>query len=326
MGDVRSFQPDLLHLHYAGGRLGSLALLTDFRPLVVSVMGGDVLPEQHHGGLSQRSRRATRRILERADALLVKSDSLLPAVSAFADVGRKAHVVPWGVDPREFFPDPEGAAAWRRRLKLAEDALVVLSPRLLRPLYNIHLIVEAFAEVARSLPQAVLLLAEYGADEVYRRGLEAEIDRLGLRHRVRLIGAVPHAEMRGLYSAAAAVVMAPSSDGLPQSLFEALSCGAPVLLGHLPAYSEVVENERSALFVELNAQSIAAGLGRLLVDERLRTSLSREGRIAVSRKASLPDDVERVIRIFETVRAQPGPMPRWDPIGTFLDFIGLVKP
>jgi glycosyltransferase involved in cell wall biosynthesis len=172
----------------------------------------------------------------------------------------------------------------------------------------------------------VLVIAEYGADEGYRRDLELRIDALGLRERVRLVGAVPHTEMRGLYSATAAVVMAPSSDGLPQSLFEALACGAPVLLGRLAGYSEIVEDGRSALFVDLDAASIAKGLGRLLGDASLRASLAREGRIAVSRKASLPDDVERVFGIFEeTVRAHPRETRRRDPLGTLLDLVALAS-
>jgi glycosyltransferase involved in cell wall biosynthesis len=272
------------------------------------------------------ARRATRRILERADALLVKSDTLLSAVSTFADVGKKAHVVRWGIDPQDFFPDPQGAAAWRRRLRLGDDDLLVLSPRLLRPLYNIHLIVEAFAEVAQSFPQAVLLIAEYGADAAYRRELEARIDIPGLRERVRFLGAVPHAQMRGLYSASTAVVMAPSSDGLPQSLFEALACGAPVLLGRLPAYAEIVDDERSALFAEINVPSLGAGLSRLLRDSNLRSTLTREGQVVVREKASLPNDLERVIQIFEEVRAKPRPRPRLDPLDALLDLVGLAKP
>lgn len=324
--DVRSFKPDLLHLHYAGGRLGSLALLCGIRPLVVNVMGGDVLPDQHPGGLSRRARRTTRRILERADALLVKSEGLLPAAANLADVAGKAHVVRWGIDPREFFPDPSGAASWRKRLQLGDDAHVVLSPRLLRPLYNIDMIVEAFAEATRSHARAVLLIAEYGAEKGYRDALDTQIEELGLRERVRFIGAVPQAEMRGLYSAATVVVMAPWSDGLPQSLFEALACGAPVLLGHLPAYAEIVEDERSGLFTEINAPSIAEGLRRLLHDDRLRATLAREGLVTVSRKASQPDDIERVLRILEAIRRQPRPRPRWDPLGTCLDLVGLAMP
>jgi len=324
--DVRSFQPDLLHLHYAGGRLGSLALLSGIRPMIINVVGGDVLPEQHPGGLSRMARRTTRRLLERADALLVKSDRLLPAAADFAEIGSKAHIVRWGIDPGDFFPDPAGAEAWRRRLKVDDDALLVLSPRLLRPLYNIHLIVQAFAEVARMHSHAVLVLAEYGADEGYRREIEGLIDALGLRERVRLIGAVPHGEMRGLYSATTTVVMTPASDGLPQSLFEALACGAPLLLGRLTGYSEIVEDGRSAVFVDLDAASIAQGLGRMLGDALLRASLAREGRIAISRKASLPDDVERVVGIFEaTVRAQPREPRRLDPLGALLDLVALAS-
>lgn len=326
MRDVRSFRPELLHLHYAGGRLGSLALLTGFRPLVVNVMGGDVLPEQHEGGLSSRARRTTARLLKRADALLVKSEALLQAVSALTEVGTKSHVVRWGVDPQDFFQDPEGAATWRRRLQLESDAIAILSPRLLRPLYNIHLIVDAFVEVAASFPQAVLLIAEYGADPGYRREIEARVERQGLRTRVRMIGEVAHADMRGLYSAVRAVVMAPSSDGLPQSLFEALSCGTPVVLGRLPGYAEVVEDGRSALFVELSAPSIAAGLRRVLADPTLAESLAREGLAAVSRKASLPEDVDRVLKIFESVRARPRDAAPQDPMGALQDFVGLVRP
>ncbi|MBP6702287.1 MAG: glycosyltransferase family 4 protein [Vicinamibacteria bacterium] len=324
--DVRSFQPDILHLHYAGGRLGSLALLSGVRPLVVNVMGGDVLPDQHPGGLSHRARRATRRILERADVVLVKSEALLPAVAALADVGARAHIVRWGVDPADFFPDAPGAATWRTKLELSPDAPIILSPRLLRPLYNIHLIVEGFVELAREDTRPVLVIAEYGADEEYRRKIEGIIESAELSRRVRFIGAVPHAEMRGLYSAASAVVMTPSSDGLPQSLMEALACGAPVLLGPLPAYSEIVENGRSALMVELNASAIAAGLGKLLSDPDLRNRLAQAGLAAVRERASLPADVERVVQIFESVRGGAHRTSRPDPWGMLLDFVGLARP
>ena len=322
--DVRSFRPDLLHLHYAGGRLGSLALLSGIRPLAVNVMGGDVLPAQHPGGLSRAARRTTRRILERADLLLVKSQQLLSAMAEFADAAQKAHVVRWGVDPERFYPDPQAATECRRRLHLDNDALLVLSPRLVRPLYNIHLIVDAFAELAPSVPTSILLITEYGSDAEYRRQIEARIADRGLAARVRFIGTVPHAAMRELYSAAAAVVMVPASDGLPQSLFESLACGAPVVVGRLPAYAEIVEEGISALYADFKAESIAAALGRLLRDERLRSALADAGRARVAERASLPSDIERVARLFEGLVGRPRPKPRPDPLGTLLDLLSLA--
>src|SRR6185503_6683622 len=91
--DLREFQPDLLHVHYAGGKLGTLAAFSGIRPLVVTVMGGDVQPEQHLGGLPALERRATRRLLQQADLLLVKSEALRGELARFGDFAHKTETV-----------------------------------------------------------------------------------------------------------------------------------------------------------------------------------------------------------------------------------------
>src|SRR5262249_45951725 len=107
--------------------LGTMALVSGVRPLVVTVMGGDVLPAQHPGGLSSLERRATRRVLETADLVLVKSDALARAVRARAPVRGRVETVRWGIDPAVFRPDPAGAAALRARLGLDAGDRVILS-------------------------------------------------------------------------------------------------------------------------------------------------------------------------------------------------------
>ncbi|MCU0241542.1 MAG: glycosyltransferase family 4 protein, partial [Vicinamibacteria bacterium] len=134
--DVRAFAPDLVHLHYAGGKLASLATSAHAHPLVATVMGGDVLPEQHQGGLSFWERRATRRVLQEADLLLAKSDALQAAIRSFAPTKARIETVRWGVDPARTQRDETGAAVWRARLGLAPDTPVILSPRTPHALYN----------------------------------------------------------------------------------------------------------------------------------------------------------------------------------------------
>jgi glycosyltransferase involved in cell wall biosynthesis len=228
LADLETFRPDLMHVHYAGGRLGALALLSRVRPLVVTVMGGDVLEDQHPGGhMSRADRRTTRRLLEEAAAIFVKSDALRPAVAAFGDFAEKVRTVRWGVDPAVFRPDPAAARALRDRLDLAPTDRVILSPRILQSLYNVHLVVEAMPRVLAAAPDAVLLVTEYQADAGYRRRLEEIARASGCAARVRFVGRVDHADMPALYTLAEAVVSVPASDGLPQSLFEALACEAP---------------------------------------------------------------------------------------------------
>jgi glycosyltransferase involved in cell wall biosynthesis len=311
LDDIATFAPDLLHLHYAGGRLGTLATLSSVRPLVVTVMGGDVLPEQHRGGLSALERRATRRILEQASLVLVKSDALRPAVARAAPAATaRVETVRWGVDPAVFHRDATAAAAWRERLRVHAADRLVLSPRVLAPLYNVHLIVEALPHVLRSIPGALLLVSEYGADPAYARNLRSRAESLGVAARLRFIGQVAHADMPGLYSACDAVVSVPASDGLPQSLFEALACEAPVVLGRLPAYAEVVQDGAHVVLADFNPAAIADAVVRLLADDAFRRALAVDGRDRILAMASLPLEAERVERFYaDALRAPVPPAP-----------------
>jgi len=320
--DLHSFRPHLLHLHYAGSKLGTMAALSGIRPLVVTVMGGDVLPEQHARGLSALERRATRRILEQADLLLVKSEALRPALDAWGGFSAKAEVVRWGVDPARFHRDPAGAAALRARLGLSPHDRVIVSPRALAPLYNIHLLVEAMPAVRSAVPETVLLLTEYSARSDYRESVRRRVADLGLADRVRFAGVVPAPDMPALYSLAEIAVSVPDSDGLPQSLFEAMACGTPVVLGRLPAYAEVVEDGETAALVDRAPAAIASTLVGLLRDEPGRARLAARALERVREVAFLPREVERVDRLYHDLAAR-GLRPHRNH-GRLLDALGLL--
>lgn len=311
LADLETFRPDLLHVHYAGGRLGMLALLSSVRPLVVTVMGGDVLEDQHPGGrMSRADRRTTRRLLEEAAMILVKSDALRPAVATFGDFGERVRTVRWGVDPAVFQPDHPAARALRARWDLSPTDRVILSPRILQPLYNVHLIVEAMPQVLTAAPEAVLLVTEYQADGDYRRHLEDIARQAGCAPRVRFVGRVDHADMPALYTLAEAVVSIPASDGLPQSLFEALACEAPTVVGALAAYREVVRDGETGCVSDFSAGAIAAAILRILGDASLRSRMGSAGRRQVLAVASLPREAERVEGFYREALMAPRRRPR----------------
>lgn len=90
----------------------------------------------------------------------------------------------------------------------------------------------------------------------------------------------------------------PSSDGLPQSLFEAMACGTPVVLGRLPAYAEVVRDGETAVLVDLVPAAVASALVRLLRDEARRARLAGSALERVREVAFLPREVDRVDRLY----------------------------
>jgi glycosyltransferase involved in cell wall biosynthesis len=302
--DVRSFRPDLLHLHYAGGKLGTLANLTGVRPFVVTVMGGDVLPEQHPGGLSPLEAWATRRIFARADLVLAKSDALRGPIRDFGRYAGRVEVVRWGVDPGRFRRDEPAAAALRARLGLRPTDRVVLSPRPLRPLYNVDVVLDAMPGVLSRVPDAVLLVTEYNVDAAYRDGLAGRGTPLG--DRVRFVGHIDQADMPGLYSLAEVVVSLASSDGLPQVLLEAVACQAPVVLSRLASYDEVTRGVSCASLVEVAAAPVADAVVAILRSPRPEVSL-REGREHVLALATLPSEAARVEGYYGELLAAASP-------------------
>jgi glycosyltransferase involved in cell wall biosynthesis len=321
---IDAWRPDVLHVHYAGGRLGALALLAGWRPLVLTVMGGDVLPEQHPGGrMSYWARRTTRRLLARADAILAKADALHGPIAALGGDPRRVHTVRWGVDPGRFRECRAAADRLRGRLGLRPDDKVLLSPRVLAPLYNVELLVAAMPAVLARHPTSVLLVTEYGSDPGYRASLEALASGLELGDRVRFVGAWPGTEMAALYTLAEATLSVPSSDGLPQCLFESLACATPIVMGRLPIYSEVVTDGVHALLADLQPASIATATCRLLESPTLRARLVEAGRARVSRIAELPAEAERVASLYRGLSPARPPRPRWSP-AALVDALGLA--
>src|SRR3977135_2161437 len=137
-------------------------------------------------------------------------------------------------------------------------------------------------QVLATVPDAVLLVTEYQADGDYRRRLEEIARSAGCAARVRFVGRIAHADMPALYTLAEAVVSVPASDGLPQSLFQALACEAPTIVGALEAYREIVQDGETGGVSDFTASAIAAAIGRILGDAALRARIGSAGRQRVS--------------------------------------------
>ncbi len=309
--EIRTFNPDLLHLQYAGGRLGTLAHLAAVHPFVVSVIGGDVLPEQHEGGLPEAERRATAAILRDADLILAKSEGLKVKVLEAGPYAAKTEVVRWGIDSQAFRRDEEGRAGLRARFGRSVSDWIILSPRALQPLYNIDVLVEAFAEVARVQPRAFLALTESGAAPAYVAAIKKQVASLGVQARVQFWGRFDRAELPALYSAADVVVSIPRSDGLPQSLFEAMACETPTVLGDLETYREFAASGEGVLYSPIRADSLAALLSS--TPHHTWAAVGSAGRRRILAAADLQTEARRVRRLYEQTMAAPRRRRRPDP-------------
>jgi glycosyltransferase involved in cell wall biosynthesis len=290
-GLIRRCRPDVVHVHFAHSPLAWMATVADRHPLVVSVMGGDVLFDEQ-GSPTPTGRRLTLRLLKSADLITSKSEFLIGVLQRLSGFGAKAVKVVWGVDLKQFRRVDAGRL--RAALGLGHEDRVILSPRILQRFYNIHVIVEAMPRIVAAIPRARLLITEYEADVGYRDEIFRRVQALGLEEHVRFVGSVAHHEMPQHYSLADVTVAVPPSDGLPQTLLEGMACGAPSILSRLPHYEELVTHGESAFFVDMSPESIADGVIRVLEDPSLRDRIARAGREIVATSADFDRDVDRV--------------------------------
>lgn len=288
---LRTHKPDVVHVYYAYSHYAWVAGVLGCRPLVVTTMGGDVLFEEQ-GSPGTIGKWLTTRLLQRADYITTQSDFLGDVVTRLGVSRSRIERILWGVSPEAF--SRRDTSELRLALGLDPGARVILSPKILQPLYRVLLVVEAMAIVRRSIPAAVLVLTEYAADPVYREQIARRIEELDLSQHVMFVGQIPYEEMPSYYSLAEVSVGIPSSDSMPQALFEAMSCGTPTILSRLARYEEIVQHEKSAYFVDPDPEAIAAGIVHILDDTALQNGIAERGRRIVVEQADLDKEAARV--------------------------------
>jgi len=129
--------------------------------------------------------------------------------------------------------------------------------------------------------------------------------------------------MPALYSLADAVVMIPSSDGLPQSLFEAMACETPVVLGRLSTYEEAVSPGVSAVFCDFLPERVATAIVGVLKDPALSRSLAGAALKRVREVACLPSETERVVQMYRELVSRGTPT-RTAWAASILDVVSLL--
>lgn len=298
---VRRARPDFVNVHFLG-HAAWYAALSGLRPLVVTVMGGDLVGCEFRPA-TRRERYLTPFTLRRSDLAVCWSRNLLRIVSPMLRTGAVGDVVVGGVDLDVF--GPGGAPALRESLGLEPDDFVILSPRIFRPLYNIDIVVKAFASVLRRLPRARLLLVKHHAvlSPEYTQQIEGLLDELAVRQSTRLISEIPNAEMPRYYRAADCTVSIPDTDGTPMTVLESMACGTPVIVQDLPEYdpSLFVDEETVLKVPPRDSEALGRAMFRLAFEPAVRDTLRRRGPAVATAHASYHSEMARLERLYRDV-------------------------
>lgn len=298
---LQQIKPDILHAHRVS-RAGWVAASTGFHPLVVTPWGSDLYLQPSRSVIA---RRLANLVLHRADLVTADSQDLCSLAVKMGANRSATHLIQWGVDTTLF--NPNGNPAVGRERYRIQGSPVILSPRGMSPIYNIDILVTAFAQVRAKIPEAVLVLRDYNTNPVYKEKIITMIDRLNLSSAVVWVGLLePWEQTVDLYRAANLVISLASSDGTPVSVLEAMACGIPVIASDLPSIREWITPENNGLLVSpRDEHSLASAIVRLLSNPALMASFSQQNLHLIKERADHETEMRKMEQLYTALLPIP---------------------
>lgn len=213
------------------------------------------------------------------------------------------HVIPNGVETSRFTtPAPDKLEQTRARTGLEGAYLLYLS-RLEHPGKNHLRLLQAYAESpVRHTHRLALVGADWGAEALIR----AEIQRLDLGERVRLVGYVADDLIPGLIAGATAVIAVGLCEGFGLPALEALTMGRPVVVSNKGALPEVV-GELGIQCDPYSPADMAAALTRVVGDFAWAERIRQEGP-AYARRLSWERTCEQLLSLCRQAASRTVPV------------------
>ena len=242
---AEGFDFDLIDAHYLypDGVCGAMLARRFGKPLILTARGSDV-------NVIAKMRRPGRMIfsaIDHANAVITVSAALRDSLIGLGVDSAKITVIRNGVDTTVFRETDREET----RRKLGIEGRLLISVGNLIPLKGHDLVIRALA----GLPDTRLVIAGAGPLKGALEGLAREMDVSG---RVTFVGAVPQSELPALYSAADALILASSNEGLPNVIMEAIACGTPVIATKVGGIPEIIDSRAAGIVLEERSDSAIA--------------------------------------------------------------------
>ena len=250
---LKKFQPEAV-LSYWAHPDGDVALRIARMccvPAISMVGGSDVLLLARSG----KRRTAIMNVLQQSDAVISVSQHISDSLKLDGISPEKLHVVYRGLDRQLFSPGDKQEA--RQQLKLpGKQTLFVAVGRLVD------------VKGHEQLLAACRVLSQQGhnfqchilGDGPLRKQLQQQINGFDLQNCVHLSGSQSQAELVSWYRAADCVVHPSYSEGIPNVLFEAMSCGTRFVASNVGGIPEIADADYDLLVPPRDCNALAQAM------------------------------------------------------------------
>jgi sugar transferase (PEP-CTERM/EpsH1 system associated) len=277
----RRERPDVVHTHAWGTLIEGLFAARMARvPVVVHGEHGTLQLRPHQRWLQRRGWSAANRVL-------AVSSRLADRITLETGFPReRISVIRNGVDLSRFGAIERSSA--RAALGLTSDAQVVATVGRLVPVKDHMTLIEAMALIRRDL-NVTLVIA---GDGPLRESLAARAAERGIDDRVRFLGHRPDVE--SVLRAADVFVLSSESEGLSNTILEAMASGLPVVATRVGGADEMVlDGETGVLLPPRSPRELADALESVLNNPARSTAMGAAGRARIEAEFGLQGMLQR---------------------------------
>jgi glycosyltransferase involved in cell wall biosynthesis len=285
---IAKFMPDVVHAHYATS-YGLIGALSGFHPFVISAWGTDVMKFPQKNFVFKSILKYN---LNKADAICATShtikDYLKPVTS------KNIHVIPFGVNIEEFS---------KKEVKslFSDESFVIGCIKALEDLYNIDVLIKAFAVLKSKFPSKSLKLLIIGVGS-QEAELKKMVSDLKLTEDVTFTGRIAFSEVSHYFNMLDVLANISDYESFGVSVIEAMACEKPVIATNTGGLKEIIENSTFGSLVEIdNVEQTAYEMERYLLDENLKQKVGKAARAKVVEKYNWTNNIHQMIDLYRTI-------------------------
>jgi L-malate glycosyltransferase len=286
---IRSFQPDILHAHYASS-YGLLGAMMRFRPYIVSVWGTDVYTFPNQNFVNKAILKYN---LACADLVCSTSKDMRTETEKYT----KTDIVltPFGIDTDFFKPLAID------RIYPKTDLVIGLIKRM-DDTYGIDVLIRAFAVLLQNFPQKSLRLLLVGGG-IHQTKYEALCADLGLTDCVLFPGLVPYEDVPHWQNELDIYVCPSNNESFGVSALEAMACEKPVVVTNVGGLPEVVvENVTGFIVPPRDVACLAKAIQTLIENPDLAEKMAKAGRLHVIENYEWRANVATMLGVYTKIR------------------------